>query len=171
MKFFTLSTTLLAGLAIASPVADPKPEPEADVDVYVEKRIAPAVVGMAILTGVVSGLVGAAAREAISTIKDVRNWDDAREKFTTRTVELMVRKAHAKEAAVCVNVGYSVDDESKIRDRISLDYKMGNLHTDYDCFYLSGPSTFHLEGDGGFINIAVQSGPCKYDRGTLTCPP
>lgn len=43
----------------------------------------------------------------------------------------MVRKAHAKEAAVCVNVGYSVDDETKIRDRISLDYKMGNLHTEY----------------------------------------
>ena len=65
----------------------------------------------------------------------------------------MIKSARPDEAAICCNVGYSVSDESKIRERASVDFQSGALKTDYDCFFYSG-KTFQLEGDGGFINVS-----------------
>lgn len=67
----------------------------------------------------------------------------------------MIKSANSNEAAICCNVGYSVSDPSKVRELASVDFKSGPLNTDYDCFLYSGPGTFQLEGDGGFINVSI----------------
>lgn len=77
---FQLITALLAGAAAASPLAhETVPELDLDIsakgDVSLEKRVIDPV-SIAIIGGVVSGVVGVAATNAVDGLKSLANWDD-----------------------------------------------------------------------------------------------
>ena len=77
---FQLITALLAGAAAASPLAhETVSELDLDIsaesDVSLEKRVIDPV-SIAIIGGVVSGVVGVAATNAVQELKNLANWDD-----------------------------------------------------------------------------------------------
>ncbi|KAK7993999.1 hypothetical protein PG989_007380 [Apiospora arundinis] len=117
----------------------------------------------------VLGIVGTAALEEITTqavdaavelIKNVSEWNEAREEFSKATFE---KPANVDSTA-------------------SSPFKPGSLHTKntdrcailgFDCMYLKGPNTFYTEGDNGYVNLAYDyiTDRCTFDKSTgdLTC--
>ncbi|RAR08863.1 hypothetical protein DDE83_005780 [Stemphylium lycopersici] len=175
---FQLITALLAGAAAASPLAhETVPELDLDIsakgDVSLEKRVIDPV-SIAIIGGVVSGVVGVAATNAVDGLKSLANWDDAREAFTKATVNEMNKSRKPNEAAICYNMAYDIKKPNQVRELASVQFKSGFLKTDYDCFFMYGPdNAFWSRGDGGFINVAIQAGnQCSYDgkTGDVYCP-
>ncbi|TLD15269.1 hypothetical protein PspLS_10738 [Pyricularia sp. CBS 133598] len=121
----------------------------------------------------VTALAVKGAKMGAQFVKDLKNWTNAREEFTKATVKEMWAAQTDKKAfpaAVCYNMGYKADGAA---GKIKVDLKSGLLHTDYDCFYMPGNSVFKGEGDGGYINLAIQSDStrCKFDSKakSLTC--
>ncbi|TLS26660.1 hypothetical protein PpBr36_04031 [Pyricularia pennisetigena] len=121
----------------------------------------------------VTALAVKGAKMGAQFVKDLKNWTNAREEFTKTTVKGMWEAQTDKKAfpaAVCYNMGYKADGAA---GKVKVDLKSGLLHTDYDCFYMPGNSVFKGEGDGGFINLAIQSdnNRCTFDSKakTLTC--
>ncbi|KAF2145318.1 uncharacterized protein K452DRAFT_220391, partial [Aplosporella prunicola CBS 121167] len=94
----------------------------------------------------------------------------ARENFVKNTVrEMWKKRAGDNEAAICYNMGYAVSDTTKVRELSTVEFKLGSLMTDYDCFFMSGPDNhFESQGDGGYINLGVMSndGYCTFDGAT-----
>ncbi|KAI4631233.1 hypothetical protein J4E81_005085 [Alternaria sp. BMP 2799] len=168
---FQLATALLAGTAAAVPTW-PQPHPHktnwtAPAVPELDKRVVDPV-SIAIIGGVVSGIVGVSGTAALNIAKDAIDWNAAREAFTKATVAEMIKRAGPGEAAVCYNKGYDVTKPNQMRELSSVRFKSGVLNTDYDCFLMSGPdNSFYSRGDGGYINLAIQSpSNCKFDSAT-----
>ncbi|KAK6827650.1 hypothetical protein PG990_009262 [Apiospora arundinis] len=137
----------------------------------------------AILTAILT-TVGTTAATAITTkaieaaaglIKDLANFDNAREEFTKKTANAMwaANPDPAKfAAAICYNMGYDLQDPKGMDGLTSAKMTLGPLNTDYDCFYMTANNALWTRGDGGFINLAfVSDKRCTFDRDTadLTC--
>ncbi|KAH8891755.1 hypothetical protein GQ53DRAFT_823194 [Thozetella sp. PMI_491] len=134
-------------------------------------------VSLAIITAAAGAAGSWATTEALNAIKGLvsaaSNWNDAREAFTKATVDKLMAniKVDASfKGAVCYNMGYEINDQSKISAVTKVDFKSGPLKTDYDCFYLKSGAKFTGKGDGGFINLATNSvsGACPFDSKTIS---
>ncbi|KAK8052196.1 hypothetical protein PG993_003581 [Apiospora rasikravindrae] len=136
-----------------------------------------------ILTAILT-TVGTTAATAITTkaieaasglIKDLANFDNAREAFTKKTAQDMwaANPDPAKfAAAVCYNMAYDLEDPNGMDGLTSAKMTLGPLNTDYDCFYMTAKNALYTRGDGGFINLAfVSDKRCTFDSDTadLTC--
>lgn len=117
-----------------------------------------ATVGTAVLTDLTTRAVGAAT----ALVKDIGNWDQARQDFTRATAKAMMDNNPDPTkyvAAACYNKDYSVSNPENTDGKTSVSFKLGALNTNYDCLYMSAPNTFYTHGDGGYQNV---SGPIPY---------
>ncbi|KAG8166780.1 hypothetical protein KVR01_002469 [Diaporthe batatas] len=173
MRFFTAATFFLA--ASAAPVD----QSETSASSQVEKRQLDPVT-ISIIATVTTAAATWATEQGLETIKalikDRSSWDKVREQFTQDAVARMATNYKADpsfKGAVCYNKGYMVNDPAKRSDIVSLEVTSGKLKADYDCFYLKSGGEFKGNGDGGFINIAVDTnnGACGYLASNLlmTC--
>ena len=112
-----------------------------------------ATVGTAVLTELTTKAINGAS----SLVKDISNWDSARQDFTKATVKSMMdnNKDAAYVAAACYNKGYRVTNPENVDGKTSVSFKSGALHTNYDCMYLKAPNTFYTDGDNGFMAMIV----------------
>ncbi|KAL8312691.1 hypothetical protein RB597_005523 [Gaeumannomyces tritici] len=95
--------------------------------------------------------------KAAVLIKELSNWDNARERFTKTTVLSMWQSnpdPSRYPAVICQNQDYRLSNPNGIAGWAKAELKMSILKTDYDFFYMMAPNTFHGLGDGGFINFA-----------------
>ncbi|KAB2576190.1 hypothetical protein BFW01_g7161 [Lasiodiplodia theobromae] len=133
-------------------------------------------IAVTILTGAASAVISAAINQVAPTIANLGKWDEAREAFTQQTVKAMWdAKTEDYGAAVCYNMGYEVSNTNQMYEKTSVMLEQELLHTDYDCFFMSGPDNhFWTYGDGGYINLAIyhDSSKCWFDSNTsdLYCP-
>ncbi|KAK7926934.1 hypothetical protein PG985_003932 [Apiospora marii] len=184
MRFTTANAVALlsatASIAAATPTGPYSPNAG-----VVEKR-EPQTLGhqkREILTAILT-TVGTTAATAITTkaieaasglIKDLANFENAREAFTKKTAEDMWAQNPdpAKyAAAVCYNMAYDLEDPQGMDGLTSAKMTLGPLHVDYDCFYMTANNALYTRGDGGFINLAVfNDDRCTFDSNTsdLTC--
>ncbi|KAK8001013.1 hypothetical protein PG991_013235 [Apiospora marii] len=130
------------------------------------------IVGTAALTEITTQAVDA----AIDMVKNLSEWNEAREEFTKATVKGMMDKNPDPTnlvAAVCYNMAYKLETPANVDSTASLSFKLGNLHTNFDCMYIKAPNSFYTEGDGGYVNLAYDysSSRCTFDQttGDLTC--
>ncbi|KAK7540513.1 uncharacterized protein J3D65DRAFT_615563 [Phyllosticta citribraziliensis] len=127
-------------------------------------------VAVTILTTAATALMTAAINQVAPTIANLGSWDDAREAFTQKTVKAMWdARSSNYDAAVCYNMGYEVSNTAQMYEKTSVNLKQDLLHTDYDCFFMSGPDNhFNSQGDGGYINLATyyDTSKCTFDSST-----
>ncbi|KAK8116952.1 uncharacterized protein PG998_005233 [Apiospora kogelbergensis] len=156
-------------------IEGPEPVKKRDVE---ERQVTGAVVAIA-------GIVGTAALEAITTaavdaavdlVKNISEWNSAREEFTKATVKGMMDNNPDTTnlvAAACYNMAYKLETPANVDSVASLDFKLGSLHTNYDCMYIKGPNTFYTQGDDGYANLAYNyfTDRCTFTKATgdLTC--
>ncbi|KAK3984237.1 hypothetical protein QBC44DRAFT_202191, partial [Cladorrhinum sp. PSN332] len=151
----------------------PAPE-EQDSQALQRRGAIVAVVGIA-GTAAIAKLTEIAIEIGTDTIKNLGNWNEAREEFTKATTnEMWARNPDYKKfpAAVCYNKGYRVKDPALTEGLVSVKFELGLLNTDYDCMYLGAPNQFFTDSDGGFINLSyTYSDRCSFDQktGDLTC--
>ncbi|KAI9167873.1 hypothetical protein HJFPF1_04013 [Paramyrothecium foliicola] len=199
MRFSTITLSALSmGSALALPApADNAPVPSVSVSLNgeivdghlvqarsleasesqaVEKRGATLVVLGIAGTAAVTKLTEMAIEIGADFIKNLGDWNDAREEFTKKTTDEMWKKNpnYAKFPAVaCYNKGYHVQNPGNIDGKVSAKFKLGLLNTDYDCMYIAGPNQFYTHSDGGYINLSYTYNPnrCSFDKATgdLTC--
>ncbi|EKG13473.1 hypothetical protein MPH_09382 [Macrophomina phaseolina MS6] len=159
--------------------ADREVPVDLSVEKAIEKRAIPVVViaaGSAIGSAALGDLTTRAINAAVALIGDISNWTTAREGFTRTTTAEMWKKNpnynHWK-AAVCYNKGYSLKDRNNVSGFKDAKFKLGSLHTDYDCMYLGKGNAFYTHSDGGYINLSYTyaRGACHFDgkTGDLTC--
>ncbi|KAH8177029.1 hypothetical protein LIA77_02111 [Sarocladium implicatum] len=126
-------------------------------------------------TAAATAIVNEAVKAAVKFIGDVSNFDSGREAFTQQTTDTMMANNPDPErfqAAACYNKDFSVADPANIDGQSSVNFKMGLLHTDYECMYIAAPNQFYTFGDGGFINLSfTHTDRCTFDQETadLTC--
>ncbi|GME39154.1 uncharacterized protein LTHEOB_8999 [Neofusicoccum parvum] len=167
MKAFSI-LALTAGLVAAAPT--PKEQ-------HLEKRVldpvSAGIISGAIVTAVVGTASGVAAGSINNILPNLNTWEQVREEFTKKTVEEMwARRPDDNVAAICYNMDYTVSKPDQVSELASVKLSSGLLNTDYDCFFLKGPDArFTPNGDGGFINFAVQNNEatCTYDAGEVYC--
>ncbi|KAK8163111.1 hypothetical protein IWX90DRAFT_262312 [Phyllosticta citrichinensis] len=127
-------------------------------------------VAVTILTSAATALMTAAINQVAPTIANLGSWDEAREAFTQKTVQAMWdARSSNYDAAVCYNMGYEVSNTAQMYEKTSVNLKQDLLHTDYDCFFISGPDNhFNSQGDGGYINLATHydTSKCTFDSST-----
>ncbi|KAK8182022.1 hypothetical protein HDK77DRAFT_86060 [Phyllosticta capitalensis] len=123
-----------------------------------------------ILTTVATAAITAAINNVAPTLANLGSWDETREAFTQKTVKaLWDARDSSYDAAVCYNMGYVVSNTAQMYELTSVQLKQDLLHTDYDCFFMSGPDNhFNSQGDGGYINLATyyDSSKCTFDSST-----
>ncbi|KAK7955991.1 uncharacterized protein PG986_005213, partial [Apiospora aurea] len=163
----------------ASPPPPPEKRGEAQTLDAPQQHVQKREILTAILTTVGTTAATAITTEAIKAasglIKDLANFDNAREAFTKKTAEDMWAKNPdpAKfAAAICYNEAYDLEDPKGMDGLTSAKMTLGPLNTDYDCFYMTAKNALYTRGDGGFINLAfVSDKRCTFDRDTadLTC--
>ncbi|KAK8856002.1 hypothetical protein PGQ11_011914 [Apiospora arundinis] len=126
-------------------------------------------------TAIVVDLTTRAVNAATALVKDISNWDTARQDFTQATAKAMMDNnpdATQYVAAACYNKGYSVSNPENTDGKTSVTFKMGALSTNYDCLYMKAPNTFYTHGDGGYQNLAYRNTKaCTFDQSTgdLAC--
>ncbi|KAK8137113.1 hypothetical protein PG984_005053 [Apiospora sp. TS-2023a] len=130
------------------------------------------IVGTAVLTELTTQAVDA----AIELVKNLSDWNEAREEFTKATVKGMMDKNPDPTnlvAAACYNKAYKLETPANVDSTASLSFKLGSLHTNFDCMYIKAPNSFYTEGDNGYVNLAYDyfGDRCTYDKSTgdLTC--
>ncbi|KAK0389116.1 hypothetical protein NLU13_2691 [Sarocladium strictum] len=136
-------------------------------------------VTVAILTAVGSAAATALVNQAVSAagkfIGDVSNFDSAREAFTKQTTDAMMARNPDParfQAAACYNKDFGVADQANIDGQTTVEFRLGLLHTTYECMYIAAPNQFYTFGDGGFINLSfTHTNRCTFDKATadLTC--
>ncbi|KAI9150876.1 hypothetical protein HJFPF1_10653 [Paramyrothecium foliicola] len=203
MRFFTFAIAALhLGNALATPAPIPQAEDDTDVqhisitgkhvDGVLVHEHEPVEEGMEVrslekrgATVVVLGIAGTAAAVIVvkmaveigaETIQNLGKWNQAREEFTKKTTaEMWARNPDRNKypAAVCYNKGYSIQHPNNIDGKADVDFKLGLLHTDYDCMYLGGNNAFWTHAEGGYINLSYSynGNRCSFDSktGDLTC--
>ncbi|RAL61617.1 hypothetical protein DID88_009654 [Monilinia fructigena] len=142
-----------------------------------QKRAAIAImVGAVALKG--AGLLTKFAIEiGADFIKDLGQWNKAREVFTQTTTDQMWKRNpdyNRYPAAVCYNKGYHLRDPNGHTGRVKAKLSIGNfLKTDYDCMYMTGNNAFYTWAEGGYINLSYtyNGNRCSFNRanGDLTC--
>ncbi|KAK8034869.1 hypothetical protein PG993_009864 [Apiospora rasikravindrae] len=126
-------------------------------------------------TAVVVDLTTRAVNAATALVKDISNWDKARQDFTQATAKAMMDNnpdATKYVAAACYNKDYSVSNPENTDGKTSVSFKLGALSTNYDCLYMKAPNTFYTHGDGGYQNLAYRNtNACTFDQSTgdLAC--
>ncbi|EKG10190.1 hypothetical protein MPH_12790 [Macrophomina phaseolina MS6] len=129
-----------------------------------------------ILTTVAGAAITAAINQVAPTLANLSKWDEVREAFTQQTVQALWDKNPAGYgAAICYNQDYEVSNPKQQYETTSVRLELQLLHTDYDCFYISGPDNhFWSRGDGGYQNVAIitDDSKCQYDgsTGDVYCP-
>ncbi|KAK7981503.1 hypothetical protein PG996_009194 [Apiospora saccharicola] len=132
-------------------------------------------VGSAAGTAAATAITKAAIEAAGNLIKDVTNFDSARESFTKKTAaDMWAKNPDPKKfaAAICYNESYDLRDPKGMDGLNSAKMSLGPLHTNYDCFYMTANNALFTRGDGGFVNLAfVSDKRCTFDKSTadLTC--
>ncbi|KAK8042843.1 hypothetical protein PG994_013326 [Apiospora phragmitis] len=191
MRFTATSTLALlsaaASIASASPTGHYSPNagvavtekreplPQTLDHQQVHKREILTAIVTAAGTAAATAITKAAIDAATNLIKDLANFDNAREAFTKKTAEAMWAKNPdpAKfAAAICYNEAYDLEDPKGMDGLTSVKMTLGPLNTDYDCFYMTANNALYTRGDGGFINLAfVSDKRCTFDSNTadLTC--
>ncbi|KAH8714088.1 hypothetical protein GQ44DRAFT_625237, partial [Phaeosphaeriaceae sp. PMI808] len=112
---------------------------------------------------------------AADTIKNLGDWNEARETFTqTTTLEMWNRNPdYTKYAtAICYNKVYRLANPAGIAELASAKSELGVLNTDYDCMYMEASNQFFTDSDGEFINLSYRyDDRCTFDQetGDLTC--
>ncbi|TLS27890.1 hypothetical protein PpBr36_02062 [Pyricularia pennisetigena] len=180
-SFVTVLTTVLAAASTASALAIQPAHLETRgptvtilEEAAVDKRGAAASIGSAAGTEAAKEAAKIAIRAVASLIGNIVEWDSARQTFTKETVKQMMdnNKDPTIVAAACYNKGYRVQNENNIDGKTSVDFKLGVLHTNYDCMYLRAPNAFWTDSDGGYQNLAYRyTKACWFDSktGDLTC--
>jgi hypothetical protein len=124
-----------------------------------EKRVVPFVaVGAIIGTAALTKVTELAMDAAVKAIKNIGNWNRAREEFTKRTVtDMWARNPDRARypAAACYNKGYSLKRPAGIAGGRKAKFSLGMLHTDYDCMYVERNNAFFTHSEGGFINVSL----------------
>ncbi|KAK7953493.1 hypothetical protein PG996_014388 [Apiospora saccharicola] len=126
-------------------------------------------------TAIVVDLTTRAVNAATALVKDISNWDKARQDFTQATTKAMMdnNPDPAKYvAAACYNKDYSVSNPENTDGKTSVSFKLGALNTNYDCLYMKAPNTFYTHSDGGYQNLAYRNTKaCTFDQSTgdLAC--
>ncbi|KFA81152.1 hypothetical protein S40288_01036 [Stachybotrys chartarum IBT 40288] len=127
-------------------------------------------------TAAITKLTEMAIEVGADFIKDLGDWNDAREAFTKATTEDMWAKNpdyNKFPAAVCYNKGYRLETPANVDGFASVKFELGLLNTDYDCMYLQGPNSFWTDSEGGYINLSYtyNADRCSFDQATgdLTC--
>ncbi|RDW65980.1 hypothetical protein BP6252_09615 [Coleophoma cylindrospora] len=142
-----------------------------------EKRVGALVVvaGIAAVKGVAI-LTKIAVEIGADTIKNLGQWNSARETFTQKTtLEMWNRNPDYSKypATVCYNKGYSLKNPAGITGLVSAKLSLGQLFTDYDCMYMTGQNQFYTHSEGGYINLSYRynGARCSFDQrtGDLTC--
>ncbi|KAK7994890.1 hypothetical protein PG990_013663 [Apiospora arundinis] len=150
--------------------------------------------GRSIIAAIVTvlGIVGTAALEEITTqavdaavelIKNVSEWNEAREEFSKATVKRMMEANPGPPISSPPTTTWPTSLRSlPTSTRLPVCPSSRNLmnrNTDrcailsFDCMYLKGPNTFYTEGDNGYVNLAYDyiTDRCTFDKSTgdLTC--
>ncbi|PVI01008.1 hypothetical protein DM02DRAFT_671581 [Periconia macrospinosa] len=139
-----------------------------------KKQLATAVVTI-IGEAAITKLTEMAIEFAADTIKNLGDWNEARETFSqTTTLEMWNRNPDYTKyaAAICYNKGYRLANTAGIAELASAKLELGVLNTDYDCMYMEAPNQFFTDSDGGFINLSYRyDDRCTFDQetGDLTC--
>ncbi|KAM0281235.1 hypothetical protein ACHAQH_003666 [Verticillium albo-atrum] len=152
-------------------------EPEPVPATRLAKRAGPIVVVVGIAGTAAAGIIVKMAIEiGAETIKNLGEFNEAREAFTKKTTQEMWDRNpdYAKfPAAACYNKGYRLADPAKIDGLRSAKFELGLLNTDYDCMYIQSPNQFFTDSEGGYINLSYTYDPtrCSFDQGTgdLSC--
>ncbi|EPQ31332.1 uncharacterized protein PFL1_01516 [Pseudozyma flocculosa PF-1] len=170
MKFFSASSLAVAFAVagMANAAAIPAQAGQADGNAL-ESRAAAGAAAKFIFKAIGSAAVAESISEAFKTLGSIGKWDQARETFTKNTVQAMWdRRPSQAHAAVCYNMGYTVSNTNEMTPATKVEFSLGSLHTDYDCFYMWGPDNhFNSQGDGGYINLAtITQGNCSFDGKT-----
>ncbi|KAJ4393369.1 hypothetical protein N0V93_002577 [Gnomoniopsis smithogilvyi] len=153
-----------------------KPAPNTQSDQGLQKRVAPivAVAGIAAAKGAII-LTKIAIEVGADTIKNLGEWNEAREAFTKKTTaEMWARNPDYSKfpAAICYNKAYSLQDPNGKDGLLSAKLSLGVLNTDYDCMYMTGNNKFFTKSDGGYANLAyTYNSKCTFDQktGDLSC--
>ncbi|TLD14488.1 hypothetical protein PspLS_11114 [Pyricularia sp. CBS 133598] len=177
----TIFTTVLAAASTASALAI-QPAHLETRGAIVTIREEPALDKRGAAATIASGAGSEAAKEAArisvqavaNLISNIMQWDSARQTFTKETVKQMMDNNNDPTivAAACYNKGYRVQNPANIDGKTSVDFKLGALHTNYDCMYMRGPNAFWTDSDGGYQNLAYRyTKACSFDSNTgdLTC--
>ncbi|KAF7905244.1 uncharacterized protein EAF01_005765 [Botrytis porri] len=132
------------------------------------------VIGMATIKGI-QLLTEMAIEHGGDTIKNLGEWNQAREEFSkATTADMWARNPDYRRypAVICYNKGYSVKNPAGIVGKVSAKLSLGFLNTDYDCMYMTGNNQFYTHAEGGYINLSYKyNNRCSHDRNTgdLTC--
>ncbi|RMZ68823.1 hypothetical protein GMOD_00002686 [Pyrenophora seminiperda CCB06] len=150
---FTLPVILLAA-TVANAVAIPTPSTAALQPLDLQPR-EPGASAQVILdhSGDAGLAVGRIINSLLNKLFPIKDWNPARETFTKETTALMWQNNPNRNrwvAVACYNKGWSVKDRGAISDVVSVELKLGALHTDYDCVYIGRGNQFYTEGDGGY---------------------
>ncbi|KAL8291135.1 hypothetical protein RB600_006564 [Gaeumannomyces tritici] len=158
-KLFTVAT--LATSALAAPAAVPVNETKvldlSELAMFDTFDLGHHTVILSIAKDVLTPYVKMGIEKAAVLIKELSNWDNARERFTKTTVLSMWQSnpdPSRYPAVICQNQDYRLSNPNGIAGWAKAELKMSILKTDYDFFYMMAPNTFHGLGDGGFINFA-----------------
>ncbi|KAK8058856.1 hypothetical protein PG994_009304 [Apiospora phragmitis] len=179
----TALTTVLVASSSASALTIRLPQSSRDVtpsgDSQAQDKIQKREVLTSILTTagtqIVIDLTTRAVNAATALVKDISNWDQARQDFTQATTKAMMDNNPNPSqyvAAACYNKDYSVSNPENTDGKNSVSFKLGALHTNYDCLYMKAPNTFYTHSDGGYQNLAYRNtNACTFDKSTgdLTC--
>ncbi|KAH7141847.1 hypothetical protein EDB81DRAFT_869797 [Dactylonectria macrodidyma] len=151
-------------------------EPEPVASTKLVRRAVPVVVVGIVGTAAASIVAKIAIEIGAETIKNLGEWNEAREAFTKKTTqEMWDRNPDYTRfpAAACYNKGYRLADPAKIDGLVSAKFELGLLNTDYDCMFIEGPNQFFTDSEGGYINLSYTYNPdrCSFDdrTGDLTC--
>ncbi|KAH6693595.1 hypothetical protein F5X68DRAFT_187403 [Plectosphaerella plurivora] len=144
---------------------------------------------------VVAGIAGTAALAKVAqiaieigadTIKNLGEWNEAREAFTKATTQAMWDRNpdYAKFPAVaCYNKGYRLANPANVDAVASVKFDLGLLNTEYVIFTTEASivrvadmglaTTFFTDSEGGYINLSYTYNPerCSFDQktGDLSC--
>lgn len=161
MRFSVVAAAAFAGAAIAAPAAQPIAENE--------KRLAGfAAFGLGSLATWAASKFGLLGRDLTLAQGDV-SYEKAAELFAEDAVDFLSKKAKASEATVCIDVPYTVADESKAHDVGGFDFEGLGNESIYDCFVLSGPNTMTVDLEQGTTtpdSVAVRAGPGVWNATT-----
>ncbi|KAK4506155.1 hypothetical protein PRZ48_004120 [Zasmidium cellare] len=160
------ATALLAGLAAAAPS-----QMQARDEKAVEKRLGP--FGLAVVGGIVSGIVGAAAKKFLdggSSKRAIQTFQEFEGGFALNVANSIAVNANDDEASLCVKTGgYNLTDDVKTRALATVELTSSeNDVSDFDCFFASGNGTVTINLPDLLSNFAVKAGPFSFEDGVLT---
>lgn len=159
----TIFTTVLAAASAASALAIQPAHLETRGPIVtiveepaVDRRGAAASVASAAGTEAAKQAAKMAVQAVADLISNIMKWNSARQTFTKETVKQMMdnNKDPTIVAAACYNKGYRLQNEQNIDGKTSVNFKLGALHTNYDCMYLRAPNAFWTDSDGGYQNVS-----------------